>query len=121
MNVKTQLVLSRIKNLIKNIAFLVNQFPKNAAAYKIAGQVMDSVTSIGANFVEAQCARSKKEFVSIMSIVLRETKETSFWVETIQELNLSQKNDLVEIQKECSELAKIFASIIMTTAKRLNL
>jgi len=39
---------------------------------------MDSVTSIGANFVETQSARSKKEFISIISIVLKESKETLF-------------------------------------------
>jgi four helix bundle protein len=120
MNPKTQQTLNRIKYLIKEIATLVNQFPKTTVAFKIVNQIMDSVTSIGANFVEAQSARSKKEFISTIGIVLKETKETLFWLEIIQELNLTSKEKIDKNYKECSELAKIFTSVIMTTSKRLR-
>ncbi len=120
MNPKAEETLKRIKRLIVEISNLINQFPKTTAAFKIAGQVMDSATSIGANFVEAQSARSKKEFISTIGIVLKETKETLFWLEIIQELNLARKEKIEDIHKECSELAKIFTSIIMTASKSLE-
>ena len=120
MNLKAQNTLNRIKDLIKAVASLIDEFPKKTAAFKIAGQIMDSVTSIGANFVEAQSARSKKEFISTMGIVLKETKETLFWLEIIQELNLTSKEKIDKIHKECSELAKIFTSSIMTASKKLK-
>lgn len=116
MNPKAQEILNRIKCLIKEVAILVNQFPKTTAAFKIANQIMDSVTSMGANFVEAQSARSRKEFISTIGIVLKETKETLFWLEIIQELNLVKKEKIDKIYKECAELARIFTSIILTSS-----
>ena len=120
MNPKAQNILTRIKHLIKEIVELVNQFPKSPASFKIADQIIDSVTSIGANFVEAQSSRSKKEFISTMGIVLKETKETLFWLDIIQELELISKEKIDKIFSECSELAKIFASIIITSSKELR-
>jgi len=119
-NPKAQNTLTRIKHLIKEVAELINKFPKTTAAFKIAGQIMDSVTSIGANFVEAQSARSKKEFVSTMGVVLKETKETLFWLEIIQELKLTSEEENDKISIECKELAKIFASAIITSSKNLK-
>lgn len=120
MNPKAQEILRRIKTLIKEIANLVNEFPKTTVGFKIAGQVLDSVTSTGANFVEAQSARSKKEFTSTMGIVLKETKETIFWLEVISELNLAKKEKINKIYNECSELAKIFTSIVKTSSSKLK-
>ena len=118
MNLKAQEILNRIKKIIKEIFNVTNTFSKSKGAYKISGQIMDSTTSIGANFVEAQSARSKKEFISTIGIVLKETKETLFWLEIIEELELTSKEKLVNIYKECSELSKIFTSIIITSSKK---
>jgi four helix bundle protein len=118
MNPKAQDTLNRIKYLIKEVALLVNGFPKTTASFKIAEQILSSVTSIGANFVEAQSARSRKEFISIIGVVLRETKETIFWLEIIEDLNLTSLGKIDKILKECKELAKIFSSIILTSSKR---
>lgn len=119
MNVKAQETLKRIKNLIKAVALLVNQLPKSTASFKIADQIFRSVTSIGANFVEAQSARSKKEFISTVGIVLKETKETIFWLEIIRELNLTPAEKTDNILQECKELAKIFSSTLLTSSKNL--
>lgn len=120
MKLKTEELLKRIKNLIKLIAEIIDQFPKTTTAFKIGEQIIDSATSIGANFVEAQSARSKKEFVSVMGIVLKETKETIYWLELIPELKLTSKERIDKILLEAKELAKIFASIILTASKRIK-
>jgi four helix bundle protein len=120
MNPRAQEILKRIKRLIKLIVEIVDNFPKKTSAFKIGEQIIDAVTSVGANFVEAQSARSKKEFVSVMGIVLKETKETIYWLEIIEELNLTPKEKIDKILSEVKELAKIFASIIITTSKKLK-
>lgn len=89
MNTKAEELLQRIKRLIKLIVEIVDNFPKIASAFKIGGQIIDSITSVGANFVEAQSARSKKEFISTMGIVLKEIKETIYWLEIIKEIQLT--------------------------------
>jgi len=120
MKKKAEEIFKRIKTLIKNVAEIVDGFPRSPTGFKIGDQIIASVTSIGANFVEAQSARSKKEFVSIMGIVLKETKETIYWLELCGELNLTSKEKINKLIKESSELAKIFASIILTSSKNLK-
>ena len=83
MNPKAEEILRRIKRLIKLIVEVVDNFLKTTSAFKIGEQIIDTITSVGANFVEAQSARSKKEFVSVMRIVLKETKETIYCFEII--------------------------------------
>lgn len=117
MNVKAQEILDRIKNLIKNVAILVNHFPNIRSSYRISDQIMGSVTSVGANFVEAQSARSKKEFISTMGIVLKEIKETVFWLEIIEELKLCSGEEIQKPKGECLELSKMFSSAIITASK----
>ncbi len=120
MNPKAQETFCRIKKLIKEIFELVNKFPKSPAIFRIIEQIMGSATSMGANFVEAQSARSKKEFISIMGIVLKETKETLYWLEIIIDLNLTSKEKINKIYQECSELSRIFSSIILSSSKNLK-
>lgn len=120
MNPKAQDLLNRIKHLIREIVSIVDDFSKTRAAFKIGDQIIDSTTSIGANFVEAQSARSKKEFISTMGIVLRETKETLYWLEIIKDLKLTPEEKIDRIFPECIELAKIFSSIILTSSKNLR-
>jgi four helix bundle protein len=120
MNPRAQEILKRIKRLVKLIVKIVDDFPKTISASKIGGQIVDAITSVGANFVEAQSARSKKEFVSLMGIVLKETKETIYWLEIIEELNLTSKEKIDKILSEVKELAKIFASIIITSSRKLK-
>ncbi|MBU2579078.1 four helix bundle protein [Patescibacteria group bacterium] len=119
-NPKAQITLERIRKLIKEVAILVDNFPKTTAAFKIAGQIIDSVTSAGANFIEAQSARSKKEFISIIGVALREINETNFWLDIIQDLKLCSIGKAENISAEATELAKIFASIIMTSSKSIK-
>jgi len=115
MNLRAQETLSKIKEQIVLVAKLVDSFPKTTASFKIAGQIMDSVTSIGANFAEAQSARTKKEFTSTIGISLKEAKETLFWLDIVKDLKLSDNRVDVTSQK-CIELIKILSSIILTAS-----
>ncbi len=49
----------------------------------IANQIGRSGTSIGANIHEAQYAQGKKDFISKLEIALKETNETSKWLEML--------------------------------------
>ena len=122
-NVKTKELIERVKKFIIRIISLVNKFPKTIAAYRISGQLIDAVCSTGANLTEAQAARSRKEFVSIIGVVLKECKEVIFWLDIVSSIKfLTRKEDLEELValiKEGKELANIFGRIIITTSKSL--
>jgi four helix bundle protein len=76
----------------------------------IIRQILRSGTSISANFRAASRARSKAEYYSKICIVVEECDETLFWLEILLEAALFPKDKLLPLQKESSELLKIFSS-----------
>ena len=77
-------------------------------------------TSMGANFEEACGATSGKEFVSKLSICLKESRETNYWMRILNELNLGDEKLREHLAKESLELIKIFISSIKTAKKNLK-
>jgi four helix bundle protein len=63
----------RVKELIKSCKMTVTNF-------KIAGQLMDSSGSAGANYIEANEGLSKKDFMYRLRICKKESKESHFWL-----------------------------------------
>jgi four helix bundle protein len=82
----------------------------------IIRQILRSGTSISANFRAASRARSKAEYYSKICIVVEECDETLFWLEILLETDLLLKDKLLPLQKETTELLKIFS----TTRKTLK-
>ncbi len=75
-------------------------------------QLAKSVTSIGANYEEAQGAYSKEDFRYKIAICFREAKETNYWLRIIKHANIYKDKDLDDLIQESKELKNIFASII---------
>lgn len=80
----------------------------------VTNQIVRSGTSVGANYRAVCRARSDREFISKMNIVLEEADETLFWLEIIKEKMWINKNDLEVIWKEGNELTAIFVSSLKT-------
>lgn len=86
--------------------------------YEIAGQVLKSGTSIGANVEEAQAAQSKRDFVSKLSISSKEARETKYWLRLIKESKIVYK-DVDELMRECDELINILTKIVKTSSQNI--
>ncbi|MEW7279355.1 four helix bundle protein [Aquimarina sp. 2201CG1-2-11] len=82
---------------------------KQKHEYEIAGQLIRSGTSIGANVRESQRGVSVKDFKNKLSIALKEADETLFWLDLIEETTMEIPNKLSE---KCEELIKLLVSII---------
>ena len=68
-------------------------------------QVLRSGTSIGANIAEAKYAASKADFINKYSIALKETSETLYWLELLQDSNyLDSTSSTVSLVNECNSL-----------------
>lgn len=80
---------------------------------RLAGQAVGSAGSMGANYREANDALGKKDFIFRMKIARKESKETSHWLECIEEANPEFKNRMHELKRECLEIKNIFSSIII--------
>ena len=83
--------------------------------FALAKQLLRCGTSIGANIHEAQDAQSKKDFISKLSISLKEAKETKYWIELLKETNYLTQKQAKSILDDLIELIKLLTSIIKST------
>jgi four helix bundle protein len=76
---------ARTKDFARRIIRLYCALPKETVAQVLGKQVLRSGTSVGANYREANRARSKAEFVSKIGDCLKETDETVYWLELLMD------------------------------------
>ncbi len=94
-----------------NVIRLSVKLPNSPEGRVIKNQLTKSGTSIGANYREANRARSRADFLNKVRICESEASETQYWLDVITESQLLQPNLLEEVSKECNELLALFTSI----------
>jgi four helix bundle protein len=80
-------------------------------------QLLKCGTSPGANYEEARGAESRADFINKLGIVLKELKESRFWLKVIKEVPLLQREEIQSALHECEELIAIVAKSIFTARK----
>jgi four helix bundle protein len=80
-------------------------------------QLLRCGTSIGANVSESQQAQSKADFISKMSIALKEAYETDYWLRLLHSTQYLQENAYLSMIADCKELQKLLVTIIKTAKK----
>ena len=110
----------RTKNFSLTIIDLVEKLPNSISVRVVANQIVKSGISVGANYRAVCRARSDREFVSKMNIVLEEADETLFWIEIIMDKQWINKPELEVIWKEGNELTAIFVSSLKTVNDRIS-
>lgn len=86
--------------------------------YVLSKQVLRSGTSIGANIAEAQCAISRKDFLSKMYIAFKECAETKYWLELLFRSDYMDVSQYDSIQSDCVELLKMLSAITKSAKNR---
>lgn len=86
--------------------------PSHQLSNPISNQLVRSATSIGANFVEAKNASSKRDFRNKVFICKKEASETMYWLKILEEF--MPKSDLESLQTECQQIIMILQKIITT-------
>ncbi len=95
------------KQVIQFVKFLQN----NSINKPLISQLIRSSCSIGANYLEADGAESKKDFKHKISICKKEAKETRHWIRMLSYANPERKEDCRILWKEAQELTLIFSAI----------
>lgn len=108
----------RLLHFATQIIVLTRKLPQDQVNKVLMHQIIRSSCSIGANYEEADGARSKKEFIAIIGIVKKEAKETKYWLKIIR-LSNDKKfyQDIDTLGKENEELIKIFAKILINSSQ----
>ena len=83
--------------------------------YVLSKQLLRSGTSIGANINEAQEAQSKNDFISKLSISLKEARESKYWIELLKETDYLTIKEADSLLDNLTEILKLLTSIIKTT------
>jgi four helix bundle protein len=87
--------------------------PKDPVNNPLISQLVRAGTSIGANYMEADGAESKKDFQHKISICKKESKETKHWLRMITKANPSRRDECQKLFREAQELSLIFSSILL--------
>lgn len=98
----------------KNVALYIKQIFKSISNIEYGKQVIRASGSVGANYIEANEALSKKDFIMRIKICRKEAKESAYWLRLIVETNDEKyKHEGMILHKEAIELKKIFSSILV--------
>jgi four helix bundle protein len=81
---------------------LCSVFPKNAAGFETAKQLIRSAGSVGANYRAACRAKSTADFIYKLEIVLEEADESLYWLQVSKKADLISMMNIDALLKECN-------------------
>ena len=92
----------------------------NKKENSISKQLLRSGTSIGANIREAEFAQSNKDFISKMSIDLKESNETDYWLSILKDTDYIDSSTFEILASLNKELIRMLVSTINTMKSKTN-
>lgn len=115
------------KNILKDKSYAfaikvvkVCQYLNNSKKeYVISKQLLRSGTSVGALIREAEFGQSKKDFISKMSISLKEANETDYWITILKDTDYISTDEYKILKNDIEEILRMLVSSIKTAKKNL--
>jgi len=94
----------------ENVLRICKKISRDTITLPLINQLVRSSTSIGANYMEANGASSRKDFANKIFICKKEAQETKHWLRMLATVTDMTK-ELELLRKECQELILIFQKI----------
>ena len=101
----------RIVNLYKFLIDVKKEFV-------MSKQILRCGTSVGANISESVFAQSRQDFISKLSISLKEASETKFWLDILHETDFITDSQFESLNEDNSKLIGTLVNIINSTEKK---
>jgi four helix bundle protein len=98
----------RIVNVYKHLA-------ADSREYVLSKQLLRSGTSIGANIAESTQAQSRPDFISKLSIALKEPVETEYWLCLLRDAKYLATEQAESLLIDCREIIRILTASIRTS------
>ncbi|MGE9314654.1 four helix bundle protein [Niabella sp. CJ426] len=108
---------SRTKKFHVDVIKLCEDFPRNAAGFETAKQL---IRSAGSNYRASVRAKSPADFLYKIEVVLEEADESHYWLEVVNDAGLSQGPEVNRLIKEANELTAIFAATDKTNKSKIK-
>ena len=115
-NVLTEKTLAFAIRIVNGYKYLID----SKKEFVMSKQLLRCGTSIGANTNEAIYAQSKADFVSKLSISLKEASETSYWLTLLHRTAYIEDNMYISMKKDLDDIIRIIVKTIKTTKKNEN-
>lgn len=96
------------------IKFIDKLNKKDLTVQVVSRQLIRCATSIGANIIEAQAGRSRKDFTNFFTHSLKSANETKFWISLLKDSKKAPLEESNILFKEVSEISNILGSSILT-------
>ena len=104
-------LLERTKDYALQIIELYGTLPDGEVARVLGKRLLRSGTSVGAQYREAQRAKSPADFINKIEGALQELEETRYWIELIDGADLLPLESIRPLQQESTELIAILITI----------
>jgi four helix bundle protein len=105
----------RTLKFAKEVIKFVKSLPRTIANVEIIKQLIRASGSVGANYIEANEALSKKDFVMRVNICRKEAKESRYWLKLIEVNGEDAEKQRQLLIQEATEIMKIFGAILEKT------
>lgn len=102
--------------VVNNVKILLNDWKLK----DLYNQLLRSGTSIAANIREAEFAQSSSDFISKLSIALKECNETMYWLDLLFDSNNLPESNYRELQADCNEIISLLIASVRTAKSRLT-
>ena len=99
----------------ESVINLCKELKRDPIIIPLISQIVRSATSVGANYMEANGANSKKEFVYKISLCKKEANETKYWLHMLEVCSNYDKEKIELLSKESHELVLIFQKIVSSS------
>lgn len=97
----------------KKVRAFVKKLPRTIANIEDSRQLIKASGSVGANYIEANEALSKKDFRVRIKICRKEAKESRYWLRLVDtQDNAELEQEIKDLEQEATELMNIFGSIL---------
>ncbi|OGZ72479.1 MAG: four helix bundle protein [Candidatus Staskawiczbacteria bacterium RIFCSPLOWO2_01_FULL_38_12b] len=102
----------------ENIIDFSKKIKSTPITMSLISQLVRSATSIGANYCEADCAETKKDFEHKIGICKKESKESRHWVRMVARAIPELSHEARIYWKEANELNLIFSAIVRKSREK---
>lgn len=109
---------TRLYNWVLRLVKFIDSLPKGNVSEVMGKQLLRSGTSILANYVEANSASSKRDFINFFTHSLKSANESKVWLTLLRDLNKGDEKELRWLLEELLEIANVLASSILTMKGR---
>ncbi len=104
----------------ENVIVFCRSIKQDVVSHPLISQIVRSATSVGANYMEANGASSRRDFKNKIHICKKELQESKHWLRMIAVAVPERKEDARLLWKESQELTLIFGKIVSSLKNSVN-